>query len=95
MALIRGVPPGGLLLILKQQLGSHLQRYFFAYKRALDEELSCIEFIESRKFWVVLMSGRMLIAFMIGFANLCAISILNKFCSMNEDSEFCPKNSSK
>ena len=90
MKSIRGVPPQGLLLVLKQKLGGHLRKNYFTYKRALDEELNCIEFIEKQKTWVTAMTGSIIVAIMIGFANLVANTLLNKFCSSSH-SDFCPK----
>ena len=89
MMQIRGAPPGGLLLQLKQTLGGNIKKYYFTYRRALEDELHCIEFIEAQKRWVTTLIGSMFVAVMIGLANLLANAALNKFCSLGA-SDFCP-----
>ncbi|GMI28353.1 hypothetical protein TeGR_g1075 [Tetraparma gracilis] len=86
---IRGKAPEGLLMKLKMGLGGHLKQNYILYKRALDDELNNIEFIEAQKQWVVALSGSALVAFMIGFSNLVSQLILNKMC-FETSSSFCP-----
>lgn len=74
---------------LKMGLGGHLKQNYILYKRALDDELNNIEFIEAQKQWVVALSGSALVAFMIGFSNLVSQLILNKMC-FETSSSFCP-----
>mmetsp|Transcript_5463 Transcript_5463/g.10401 ORF Transcript_5463/g.10401 Transcript_5463/m.10401 type:complete len:582 (+) Transcript_5463:35-1780(+) len=87
---IRGKPPQGLMLRLKVGLGGHIKKNFFNYKRALDDELNNIEFIESQKQWVMAMSSSALVAFLIGAANFFSALAINKLCNSVEDSSYCP-----
>lgn len=91
MKSIRGTPPDGLMLRLKDCLGSHLKKNFFNYKRALDDELNNIEFIENQKNWIVAMRGSAIVALLIGFSNFLSSVLLNKMCNSFESS-YCPPN---
>ncbi|GMH93933.1 hypothetical protein TrST_g7956 [Triparma strigata] len=88
---IRGAPPQGLIMKLKEGLAGHIKKNYFLYKRALDDELNNIKAIEAVQQWIVAMKSSAFVALLIGLSNFLSQIIINKMCNSTESS-YCPVN---